>query len=60
VIADGAQFKGSVDMDKGNSHARNVQQAGRGEQVKPMQSVAADSTKSPVPQQSSFQPAEKR
>ena len=61
VIADGAQFKGSVDMDKGNSHARNVQ--GRGEQVKPMQSVAADASspaKGPLTQQSSYQPAEKR
>jgi cytoskeletal protein CcmA (bactofilin family) len=40
VIADGAQFKGTVDMDKGNSGARNVQ-ATRGEHVKPMQMVPA-------------------
>jgi cytoskeletal protein CcmA (bactofilin family) len=42
VIADGAQFKGSVDMDKGNAPARGAQSS-RSEQVKPMQPVSGDS-----------------
>ena len=40
VIADGAQFKGSVDMDKGNSRGA---QPSRSEHVKPMQPVTGDS-----------------
>jgi cytoskeletal protein CcmA (bactofilin family) len=62
VIADGAQFKGSVDMDKGNSGSRHAQPA-RGEQVKPMQSVPGDSTaqtKNVAPQPAPYVPAEKR
>ena len=62
VIADGAQFKGSVDMDKGHTGQRNVQ-ASRGEQVKPMQSVPADSssqTKNVASQPAPYLPAEKR
>jgi|SRR6185436_2361243 len=62
VIADGAQFKGSVDMDKGNSAPRHAQ-AARGEQVKPMQSVPADSTgqtKNLGSQPAPYLPAEKR
>ena len=55
VIADGAQFKGSVDMDKGASASRdNRQQAQRGDQVKPMQPVrdeASSFNKTVVPQQ---------
>jgi cytoskeletal protein CcmA (bactofilin family) len=61
VIADGAQFKGSVDMDKGNSGSRA--QASRGEQVKPMQTVPADSaaqTKNLGSQPAPYLPAEKR
>ena len=62
VIADGAQFKGSVDMDKGNSGSRTVQPA-RGEHVKPMQSVPADTsaqTKNVAPQPAPYLPADKR
>jgi cytoskeletal protein CcmA (bactofilin family) len=62
VIADGAQFKGSVDMDKGHAGQRNVQSA-RGEQLKPMQSVPADSssqTKNVASQPAPYLPAEKR
>ena len=62
VIADGAQFKGSVDMDKGGSGSRHAQPA-RGEQLKPMQSVPADSstqTKNVAPQPAPYLPAEKR
>jgi cytoskeletal protein CcmA (bactofilin family) len=62
VIADGAQFKGSVDMDKGNAPSRNVQQS-RSEQVKPMQPVQADAasqTKNASGQPAPYTPAEKR
>ena len=62
VIADGAQFKGSVDMDKGNTSSRNVQQS-RSEQVKPMQPVqgdAASQSKNVAGQPAPYLPAEKR
>ncbi len=51
VIADGAQFKGSVDMDKGGS--RDSRQQQRTEQVRPMQPVKDDApsmNKSVMPQ----------
>jgi cytoskeletal protein CcmA (bactofilin family) len=43
LIADGAQFKGSVDMDKGSSLGRPGQ-ASRADQLKPMPAVSGDST----------------
>lgn len=61
VIADGAQFKGTVDMDKGP--ARGQQQA-RGEQVRPMQAVSGDQAGQPkgnvLPPQPPFAQADKR
>jgi len=53
VIADGAQFKGSVDMDKGNTMSRENRQQQRPEQAKPMQPVKDDVAgfKSVTPQQ---------
>jgi cytoskeletal protein CcmA (bactofilin family) len=41
LIADGAQFKGSVDMEKGNSLGRTGQ-ASRPEQAKPLAAVSGD------------------
>ena len=61
VIADGAQFKGSVDMDKGNV-SRNAPQAAR-EQVKPIQTLPGDSAaqqKGPMSPSAPYVPAEKR
>jgi len=64
VIADGAQFKGSVDMDKGGSQSRNAPQPSRGDHVKPIQqAVPADTSaqqKSTTTQTSPYYPAEKR
>jgi cytoskeletal protein CcmA (bactofilin family) len=62
VIADGAQFKGSVDMDKGNTTARSTQSA-RSEQVKPMHSVSGDTpsqSKNPGQPPAPYIQAEKR
>jgi cytoskeletal protein CcmA (bactofilin family) len=62
VIADGAQFKGSVDMDKGASVSRDNRQQQRPEQVKPMQPVkdeVSSFNKSVMPQQPQAGPADK-
>jgi cytoskeletal protein CcmA (bactofilin family) len=63
VIADGAQFKGSVDMDKGASASQqNRQQQQRADQVKPLQPVKDDVSgygKSMVPQQHQAGPTDK-
>ena len=61
VIADGAQFKGSVDMDKGNV-SRNAPQVAR-DQVKPIQTLPGDSAaqqKGPMSPSAPYVPAEKR
>ena len=60
VIADGAQFKGSVDMDKGPS--RNAQ-AARSEHSKPIQAMPGDASsqqKAAAQQQATYTPVEKR
>jgi len=61
VIADGAQFKGSVDMDKGNPVSRENRQQQRTDQVKPMQPVKDEVStfKGPMPQQPQANPADK-
>jgi cytoskeletal protein CcmA (bactofilin family) len=63
VIADGAQFKGSVDMDKGGSGTRDSRQQQRPEQVKSVQPVRDESpsfNKSVMPQPPQASPADKR
>ena len=61
VIADGAQFKGSVDMDKGNSVSRENRQQQRTDQVKPMHPVKDEVStfKGAMPQQPQATPADK-
>jgi len=61
VIADGAQFKGTVDMDKGGSQSRTAPGA-RPEQVKPMQAVHGDisAQQKSQAQQAPFVQADKR
>jgi cytoskeletal protein CcmA (bactofilin family) len=62
VIADGAQFKGSVDMDKGASASRDNRQQQRPEQARPMQPVRDDVSsynKNVTPQQPQANPADK-
>jgi len=60
VIADGAQFKGSVDMEKGNALSRDSRQQ-RSDQVKPMQPVKDDASafKGATPQQPQANPADR-
>jgi cytoskeletal protein CcmA (bactofilin family) len=61
VIADGAQFKGSVDMNKGNSVSREDRQQQRTDQVKPMHPVKDEVStfKGAMPQQPQANPADK-